>query len=311
MIRLIASAALLASASAASAAPQFVQHSGRLIDATGTPLNGALPTTFRLVDDEGGQQYAQSSTVSFQDGFYSVQLGALPVAALGEDLSVEITVDGQVLGTQQLASVPYALSVDGFVRVSDAPADCTGLGGTLRYSNGRLEVCDGTDYQPVMAANGVVDFKYAQTTAELVVSNTIGMNDNNLSITEGYELLSVDLAAKEVGNLLVFEGTVVWIENGNSSNVFTAAVFRESTGEHIGATIDSSHSNGGGCAYGSSYQLLCTTPIRVSYPAPSTDAETYQLRVGADGGILINRTQSGYSHNGKVVSSFSVTEYAQ
>lgn len=132
----------------ASAAPVFVTHQGRILDPLGQPLNEPMALTFRLLDPSGVERYAQTTTVAIQDGYYSVALGAVDAAWFADPLSVVVEADGQVVGQQSLTAVPYALSVDGVVRVSAAPGDCAGREGLLRYQPGvGLEVCDGIAFQ--------------------------------------------------------------------------------------------------------------------------------------------------------------------
>lgn len=53
-----------------------VAHQGRVVDATGAPLNGAYDFTFRMYDSGGADLWSEEHTsVSVEDGFYSVSLG--------------------------------------------------------------------------------------------------------------------------------------------------------------------------------------------------------------------------------------------
>jgi len=207
-----------------------------------------------------------------------------------------------------LASTPYALSVDGAVRVSDAPASCTGLAGQLRYTAGALQVCDGAAYQPVVSTSGVVDFQYAQTSAPVFLPLTYATSNVAPTSANTTRVLGVTITPKAVGDLLVFDGVLVWSESPNTSNAFTMGIFHN--GVALALTGDSPMNNGGGCTYQAGYSYVCTTPIRFVTTAPSMNAETYELRAGGDGALQVNLTTMGNTLGGKLMSHFSVMEIA-
>lgn len=138
--------------SLAQAAPETLTHSGRLLTADGAPVDGTEQVRFRLVNAADVERWAEDHTVTFEAGYFASVLGtttALSPALLAEDLTVVIEVDGTELGRQPLSSVPYALSVEGAVRVTAAPALCdAGAVGTLRYTSG-LEVCTATGWAAI------------------------------------------------------------------------------------------------------------------------------------------------------------------
>ncbi len=119
----------------------------------------------------------------------------------------------------------------------------------------------------------------------------------------------MSITPKSTSNLLVFEGTVVWVEYTNSSNTFVLGLFHDGVAQ--ATTTDSPMNNGGGCTYQNSDSYACTTPIRFVTTAPSTSAESYEIRVAGDGnGLRINRTLAGHTFGNSLTSSFSVTEIA-
>jgi hypothetical protein len=101
------------------AVPGAFSTQGRLLDADGTAVDGALDMTFRLVDGEtgGSTLWSERQSVSFTNGYYSVVLGAdeagNPVSDAVLDqwpLWLEVQVDGQppMFPRTSMGSVPYA-----------------------------------------------------------------------------------------------------------------------------------------------------------------------------------------------------------
>lgn len=298
----------------ASAAPQMLTQTGRLLDSSGVALNGTESITFELVNASDVVRFAQTTTVPLEDGFYSVQLGAMDSSILAEDLDVRMRMGATELGRQTLTAVPYALSVDGSVRVGAAPADCSGLAGQLRYAGGALQVCNGTSYEATRSSTGVVGFSYAQSTNPGLLSGRIPSDNTVPTASEGAELFALRHTAQSTSNLLLLEGTVVWAEPSNNSNVFAVTLFRGGVAVPLAVTGDSSHNNNGGCGYpGGSYNFACTTSIRVVIAAPSNQEETYRLRAGSDGNnFAYNRGSNSNQFGGSsLTSSFTITEMSQ
>lgn len=111
----------LASGVAQAQDPIFT-HQGRLLDASGAPLQGTRPIEFRLYDADtsGSLLWDESHAVALQDGYYSVILGtSTPLGAsvtAADALWLEQVVDGAVSGPRQrLGAVPRALRADGVV----------------------------------------------------------------------------------------------------------------------------------------------------------------------------------------------------
>ena len=299
--------------SVASASPNFVSHSGRLLDVLGVPVDGPHSLTFELVDTTDGDTvvFTQNTTVDLDDGYYAVELGAVDPGILGADLDIRVREGQSVLAHQTLTAVPYALSVDGSVRVSAEPECGPGAEGTLRYDSGTLQVCNGTVYAPIGRTVGVVDYQNAFTKTPATPNASLAFNASNPpSSNEGHEVAQVTLAAKTPGNTIVLDGQVVYSENGNSSNSVTVWVIRESDGQVLAVVADSVHSNAGGCAYAASYENLCTTNLHYAFAAPDTQPQTYSLRIGFDGGnFLLNRSQGGYTRGG-LTSGITAMEIA-
>ncbi len=98
--------------------PFFLHHQGRILDGNGNPLSGTHQLTFRLYGSPSGGSPLWSETVTsaFQNGYYSVQLGANTPLQLSvfknKEVYLGITVgtSGQELKPRtRLVSVPYAL----------------------------------------------------------------------------------------------------------------------------------------------------------------------------------------------------------
>src|SRR4051794_30226455 len=84
MSGLVRSAALVAAvtatlvgATARAGVPEALTEQGRLFDAAGVPLEGTLPVRLAIyADPEGGAPlHAHDETVTFDEGYFSVQLG--------------------------------------------------------------------------------------------------------------------------------------------------------------------------------------------------------------------------------------------
>ncbi len=138
----------LALPSLAMAVPNTLVHSGRLLDASGDAVTASKTVDLILYDGTNVERYREQHLVSFENGYFAVQVGSLtPLSAsiLSQDLVIAMEIDGSEVGREALSSVPYAMAVDGLVRVSAAPADCTAAG-TLRWEVDHLEVCNGTDW---------------------------------------------------------------------------------------------------------------------------------------------------------------------
>ena len=121
----------------ASAVPLELGHQGRLLDSTGTPLDGAEDLTFRLYGDSGDTNAAwtEVQSVTLEDGYYAVQLGSVEDldSALfdGSTLYVGVSVGSGPELTDRLpiSSVPYAL-VAGSVDGGSVNASSISVGGT-------------------------------------------------------------------------------------------------------------------------------------------------------------------------------------
>ncbi len=110
---------------AASAVPLEFSHQGRLLDATGAPLDGSFDLTFAIYDSPAGTGSAWTSTrtLDLDNGYYSVDLGtgaSLDVADFdGQALWLGIAVGANPeLSRVPLASVPYAIRAQDATNVS-------------------------------------------------------------------------------------------------------------------------------------------------------------------------------------------------
>lgn len=140
--------ALLIPASAL-AVPAELNHQGRLLDASGVPLEGLHQLEFILYDSAvaGSPVWSEVLNINFVGGYYSVVLGAdafgnpLTDTHLGEpQLHLALRVDGggEMPTRAQVASIPYARIAGTSVNVSGGVVDATEI-----YIDGTL-VIDGT-----------------------------------------------------------------------------------------------------------------------------------------------------------------------
>jgi hypothetical protein len=137
---------VLLAPTAASAAPDTLTYSGRLLDTLGDPVHGAHDLTVRLWPAAGPAVFEQTfDDVGFADGYFTVEIGASLSAEdlLAGPLDVGLALDGaaELPLRTPLTSVPYARLAEG-VRLHDVGTACvTALEGTLRLHAGVIEVC--------------------------------------------------------------------------------------------------------------------------------------------------------------------------
>lgn len=167
----------------AGAAPVTLSHSGRLLDAQGQPRNGTFPAVFALYDQAtaGALLFDDALTLSADDGYYSVTLGANALDPLDHTVFsgttgvwLAVTVDGTPIGPRQrLAEAPRAavavavaggpvttsgVTVTGSGRVvlgQETGTSCT-TPGAIVYdpSLQAIKLCVGTTWTPVTGGGG-------------------------------------------------------------------------------------------------------------------------------------------------------------
>ncbi len=107
--------------SSALAAPVTLNHSGRLLDQAGTPIQGQANLQFHLWDaDSGGASiHSEAIQVVASDGFYAVTLGTtgdLDASEIGTTgLWLEVVVGTQSLGRSPVGFVPLAAVADSVI----------------------------------------------------------------------------------------------------------------------------------------------------------------------------------------------------
>ncbi len=110
---------LLTAPSVALAVPAQLTTQGRVLDPDGDPVLGTLDVTFRVLDSEAGGStlWEETQAVAFNNGFYSVVLGADESGNPLEDatlelwpLWLEVQIDGEpaMVPRMSIGSVPYA-----------------------------------------------------------------------------------------------------------------------------------------------------------------------------------------------------------
>ncbi len=207
--------ALLSLALTAQAAvPAEMNHSGRLLDSAGVPLDGTFPLTFRLYTAPSGGTDVWNSTesVDFDNGYYNVTLGdsGLTEDLFMDDIYLSLAVDGgaELSDRLHLVTVPYAFvanSVDGgLVDASEVQVDGTtvidatgqmvapGSLGGLACSSGQIAVYGGSSWSCGAAMDeATVEGFIENGSINLDATSTIG----TLSFADHVTLTSIDLAA--------------------------------------------------------------------------------------------------------------------
>lgn len=170
-------------ASTAVAAPSAVLHQGRLLDAQGAPINGTKPVVVAIYPSaSGGTAVAsQSATMTFEDGYYSVEVPSVEPVDLAGDRWLSVTVDGVELPRQPLRASPFAVMAAG-ATFGDVDTACnagtTSLHGTIRYRNHYFEGCTPTgwrnlnDIAPFVATGGAITTVGSDTVHTFTSSGT-------------------------------------------------------------------------------------------------------------------------------------------
>ena len=141
----------------AMAAPPPMSHSGLLRDASGALVEGPQSVDVTLYDADDEPVWTDSfADVPFHDGVFHLLLGedpVLPAEVLGGGpLFLELTVGGVVFPDRhQLQAVPYAGWAYG-VQLPMLTACDDAREGALRWTGSRVEVCDGSVFQPLSGA---------------------------------------------------------------------------------------------------------------------------------------------------------------
>lgn len=105
---------LTISSASEAAIPQTITHQGRLYDASGKPVKDTIEMVFRIYDGTGKELWTETHSVTFEDGYYSVELGSTTVFAdlfsRNDKLELGITIgaDDELKPRAPIGSVPYA-----------------------------------------------------------------------------------------------------------------------------------------------------------------------------------------------------------
>ena len=131
---LVVTALAVAVASPAWAVPAKFNQQGRLLDTSGQPLTGTHALVFALYDASTGgvQQWSESHSTDFDNGYYTVTLGDVTpldhTLFSGAPLWLEIAVDGVTLEPrQEVAAVPWALRAISAERVDGGVVDAASI----------------------------------------------------------------------------------------------------------------------------------------------------------------------------------------
>lgn len=119
IVAMLAGLAVLATSSFAFAqgVPAVVPLQGVLNAADGTPVDGDTPVTFAFYDGSGTSLWTETYSVSVDNGFFSVGLGAgtnaLDLAIFRDNSEIELGIkvgsDAEMSPRMQVGSVPFAL----------------------------------------------------------------------------------------------------------------------------------------------------------------------------------------------------------
>ena len=140
--------AALGAVGTAAAVPGTLTHQGRLYDDAGAPVTATLEVTFSIYEDpqSAAAIWTETHTVSFEEGYFSVSLGADEPFGKGvldgkaRYLGIQVGADAEMAPRSLIASVPYAImagdvrgditpssvSIEGFGKVIDSDGSWVG-----------------------------------------------------------------------------------------------------------------------------------------------------------------------------------------
>lgn len=263
----------VAFASVAKAEDVIMTHQMRVLDAAGSPVNGARTVTLHLFEasDSVTPLWSDTFEAIVENGFATVQLGtgnALPDGIAARAMFLELEVGGERLGGRQaLGTVPHAArasSVDGAVQVSDLQLDADASGacsgpsdyGRIRWNGDSFQGCrPGGWSNLLMAAPGE-----AESTGMTRNAGMIGYFEGNCP--EGWSAAGeltgrVIVATNAGGNVGATVGSAlgdtaqrtITSVPAHSHTVDPVAVNSASTGAHA-HTVDPPATNSGGQSNG-------------------------------------------------------------
>jgi hypothetical protein len=224
------------------AADVQIAHQGRLLDANGNPYNGTLPAVVRLWTSPttGTLVFDDALDMTFQDGYFSVILGATPgdplttgMLSTPGGLWVESTVNGVTFSQRQpLLSVPRAAVADTVLSGGSvtAGASMIRVGGFLGYGTSNnaihrfsfVQETIGTDIVRTVSATDGDSFTVQKTmlcsltmsAAHDSSSNLVGFTKN---IPNGHAELDVEPIYADGGDL--YKKRLAWAHNNQGGGI--------------------------------------------------------------------------------------------
>jgi hypothetical protein len=119
----------------AFAVPQQLTQQGRLLDSTGSPIEGEHVLTFHVYDNavSGNFLWGESLTITFNNGYYSATLGSDAGNPLYQDLweensiylSIQVDSDSPLQPRRRILANPYALKSDVATNVEGGTVNAT------------------------------------------------------------------------------------------------------------------------------------------------------------------------------------------
>jgi hypothetical protein len=130
----IVAAGLTLTSAASAAVPQTLTHQGRLYDEAGAPISSVTTMVFRIYDGSGQELWTESHSITFEDGYYSIELGSkqpFPSTLWGTpslELGITVGSDPEMTPRGAIRSVPYAIAAGD--AVGDIHPTTVTIGGT-------------------------------------------------------------------------------------------------------------------------------------------------------------------------------------
>lgn len=150
MVFLILGAGLILPGGTFADVPALIHFQGRLLDASGNPVQGVNNFTVRIYSQPSGGTAlfteTHNSIQSDTDGMYSLQIGSITSLNIPFDtsywLGLEVNTDGEMVPRQRLLAVPYSLRADvaDSLSITMDDNDWIDTGGDISRMSGRVGI---------------------------------------------------------------------------------------------------------------------------------------------------------------------------
>ena len=319
-----------AAAQAAPAQPWLINYRGKLLDSSGTPINGATTITFNIYDGAGNVLWGpEAPTVSVSNGVFSYQLGtSVPLStnvfvSSGTYLGIKIG-GNELLSRQQLVMSPYVVNA-AFVSNDAGVQLLAGVAMATFTSAGNLQVPFGVNAATAVLAG--MDPDPTGAAGMLYYNST----SNKLRLYNGAWVDITTGAVATVGGMLTSSttwsaqqtfGNLINISSSIGNNYITAMTFNGATMTFAGnttsigavtlanSTLTITGRNAAGYGLKVGYGISAASAVlNLGLTAASgtfTASGGTQYSLVTSSGILINQGTLDVNGGGGIVNAFGL-----